>query len=158
MIAILAALKNSELLTRSYYSLGNESLFRTSARLPQARYDEDTGQTVCSRKVKEPLKISRIPIAASFGIFDSYVLSLKGLIPCADDRPMCSTHVLSDPSSFEEPLLDTAITIIVDEKGELTSVLQSGLGTSGSLNTLSQCISAAKARRISLTGIMGVVE
>lgn len=99
-----------------------------------------------------------MPIAASFGIFDSYVLSLQGLLPCANVRPMCSTHVLSDPSSFEEPLLDTAITIIVDEKGELTSVLQTGPGASGSLNTLSQCISTAKARRISLTGIMGGVE
>lgn len=45
------------------------------ARLPKAKFDEDTGRTTCSRKTLSPLQISRTPLAMSFGLFDSYVYS-----------------------------------------------------------------------------------
>ena len=40
------------------------------ARLPKATYDEDRQQTICTRKVMEPLQIGRLPTSYSFGIFD----------------------------------------------------------------------------------------
>ena len=41
-----------------------------TARLPKARYDEDRQQTLCSRKIREPLALGRLPTSFSFGIFD----------------------------------------------------------------------------------------
>ncbi|OCH94510.1 hypothetical protein OBBRIDRAFT_769588 [Obba rivulosa] len=98
-----------------------------NTRLPRARFDEETGRTVCSRKVQEPLQIGRLPIAMTFGIFDGM-------------------HVLSDPTSFEEPLLDTVMSVTMDDDGGLVSVTQVGLGVIGKQDILPQCITAAKYR------------
>jgi exosome complex component RRP43 len=38
------------------------------------------------------------------------------------------THLLPDPTSFEEPLLDTSITIIMNHTGEIISTRQAGPG------------------------------
>ena len=64
-------------------------------------------------------------------------------------------HTLSDPSSFEEPLLDTKISTILDEKGELVSVLQSG---SCPQNTILGCIKAAKSRGKVLSEIIDAIN
>ena len=80
------------------------------------------------------------------------------------------THVLADPTAFEEPLLDSAITIITGEDSasevELLNIVQYGLGitnpassstsSSGSMadNALSACIRAAKIRRHDLARIV----
>ncbi|KAF9819470.1 hypothetical protein IEO21_02078 [Rhodonia placenta] len=102
-----------------------------NTRLPKARYDEETGRTVSSRMERIPLPAPRLPLSMSFGIFDA-------------------THVLSDPTSFEEPLIDTTISVAVDEAGGLVSVTQLGLGIVGNQNILMQCIAAAKERRSEL--------
>ncbi|EIW61518.1 uncharacterized protein TRAVEDRAFT_35012 [Trametes versicolor FP-101664 SS1] len=96
-----------------------------STTLPKATYDEETKRTICSRKVQEPLQIGRLPTSFSFGVFDG-------------------THILADPTSFEEPLLDTTISVVVDESGGLTSVMQLGLGIVGADDVLNKCIDAAK--------------
>ncbi|KAI9057666.1 ribosomal protein S5 domain 2-like protein [Trametes sanguinea] len=96
-----------------------------NTRLPKATYYEDTKRTICSRKVMEPLQIGRLPASFSFGIFDG-------------------THILADPTSFEEPLLDTTISVVIDENGGLTSVMQLGLGIVGGDDVLEKCIQAAK--------------
>ncbi|KAI0722545.1 ribosomal protein S5 domain 2-like protein [Earliella scabrosa] len=97
-----------------------------NTRLPKATYDEDRQQTICTRKVMEPLQIGRLPTSYSFGIFDG-------------------THILADPTSFEEPLLDTTVSVVMDEKGGLTSVMQLGLGILGDgQDVLTACIAAAK--------------
>ncbi|KAI8989873.1 ribosomal protein S5 domain 2-like protein [Trametes punicea] len=96
-----------------------------NTRLPKATYNEETKRTICSRKVMEPLRIGRLPTSFSFGIFDG-------------------THMLADPTSFEEPLLDTTISVVVDETGGLTSVMQLGLGIVGGDDVLDKCIKAAK--------------
>lgn len=57
---------------------------------------------------------------------------------------MCRTHILADPTSFEEPLLDTTISVVIDESGGLTSVMQLGLGIVGADDVLNKCIDAAK--------------
>ncbi|KAI0355465.1 ribosomal protein S5 domain 2-like protein [Trametes cingulata] len=105
LLAMVAALKNTT--------------------LPKATYNEETKRTICSRKVREPLQIGRLPTSFSFGIFDG-------------------THLLADPTSFEEPLLDTTISVVIDESGGLTSVMQLGLGVVGADDVLNKCIDAAK--------------
>ncbi|PAV21441.1 ribosomal S5 domain 2 [Pyrrhoderma noxium] len=110
-----------------------------NTRLPKARYDVDLAQTLCTRKEKIPLQLNRTPLAYSFGIYDS-------------------TNILSDPTSFEEPLLDATLSIIVDENGDLLSILQSGPNSNGVEKTISHCISSAKQRRKDLKEIMNVVQ
>ena len=57
------------------------------------------------------------------------------------------THILADPSSFEEPLLDSTVSIIADENGDLISVNQLGLGLAlSSRDVLEYCTLAAKER------------
>lgn len=110
-----------------------------NTRLPKARYDEDLKLTLCTRKEMLPLQMKRLPLSFSFGIFDS-------------------AHILPDPTSFEEPLLDASLTISVDENGDLLSVLQTGPNTIGGQSTLSHCISSAKQRRKDLKEIMNLVQ
>ena len=44
-----------------------------TAQLPKARFDEDRQQTICSRKIREPLVLGHLPTSFSFGVFDGYV-------------------------------------------------------------------------------------
>jgi len=103
-----------------------------NTRLPKANYDPDTGRTLCSKQTPLPLSLNseKLPVPFSFGVFDS-------------------THLLADPTTFEEPLLDTNTTVVLDPKGQIISVSQSGLGIINdgqSGDVLSRCIVAAKAR------------
>ncbi|KAF9266804.1 hypothetical protein L218DRAFT_971217 [Marasmius fiardii PR-910] len=119
--------------------------------LPQATYDEVTDRTTCSpilSKSKPGVRLKlddgRLPIGLSFGIFGG-------------------NHILADPTSFEEPLLDTSISIVLDARGQLSSVNQTGVGVLSSderdmevdrdpggivdnQDALLQCISLAKKR------------
>ena len=52
--------------------------------------------------------------------------------------------MLADPTSFEEPLLDTTVSVVMDENGHLTSAMQLGLGIVGGDDVLSKCILAAQ--------------
>ncbi|WWC72340.1 uncharacterized protein I206_106302 [Kwoniella pini CBS 10737] len=80
-----------------------------NTRLPKARYDEESGRTICSRTEMYPLQLGSIPLSCSFGIFDS-------------------THLLPDPTSYESPLLPTTISIALDEKNQACLIRQEGLG------------------------------
>jgi len=74
------------------------------------------------------------------------------------------THILADPTAFEEPLLDSMVTIVTGE--DSTSEVEYGLGivnpsskwtsSSGAVadNALSACIKAAKTRRYDLARIV----
>lgn len=110
-------------------------------RLPRAAYDEDTEQTTCYRRERTPLTVHGLPLSTSFGIFDS-------------------TYVLADPTAFEEPLLNSTISVVVGETDGLLSVTQQGLGavSSSSYSTsdgiLSACVDAAKKRRSELGRIL----
>lgn len=86
----------------------------------------------------------------SFGIFDSYVCFPS--FPFPDLMASPRKHILADPTAFEEPLLDTNLSVVIDStSGDLISVSQVGLGTSSSSgeedDTLPICISAATKRR-----------
>ncbi|KAN0116482.1 Ribosomal protein S5 domain 2-type fold [Russula decolorans] len=103
LIAMVAALKNTT--------------------LPKATYNEETGHTTCTRKVRVSLPLKRLPISYSFGVFDG-------------------TTVLADPTAFEEPLLETSISIVLDEQGDnILSASQLGVADK---DTMSWCVSSAK--------------
>ncbi|WVQ76534.1 hypothetical protein IAR50_006204 [Cryptococcus sp. DSM 104548] len=89
VLAVMAALRNT--------------------RLPQARYDDDSARTICSREESFPLTLGRIPLSASFGTFQS-------------------KYILPDPTAFETPLLPTSLTIAFDEQSRACLVRQEGLG------------------------------
>ncbi|QRV88160.1 exosome complex component RRP43 [Ceratobasidium sp. AG-Ba] len=79
-----------------------------NAQIPIATYDPEAERTTCSRTERAPLSLTHMPITISFGVFDR-------------------THLLSDPSSFEEPLLDATITVIIDiSSGTLGGINQVG--------------------------------
>ena len=65
---------------------------------------------------------------------------------------MPRSHVLSDPTAFEEPLIDVALTVIVDDREQLISTSESG--TAISQETLLQCISRAKERASQLQRLL----
>ncbi|KAJ7773241.1 ribosomal protein S5 domain 2-type protein [Mycena metata] len=93
----------------------------------------ENGLTTCSRTASSPLQMLKTPVSFSFGVFDA--------------------TLLADPTAFEEPLLDTTISVVVDENGDLVSVVQLGPGVdTGAADTLSTCISSAKTRRVVLGG------
>ena len=57
--------------------------------------------------------------------------------------------MLADPTSFEEPLLDTSVSVVIDDEGGLISVMQLGLGVmgvgaGGGEDALTTCIEAAR--------------
>ncbi|KAJ7931489.1 ribosomal protein S5 domain 2-type protein [Mycena leptocephala] len=100
---------------------------------PKATYNAETGLTTCSRAAAISLQILKTPVSFSFGVFDE--------------------TLLADPTAFEEPLLGTTISVVVDENSNLVSVVQLGPGLDmDSSDTLSTCISAAKSRRVLLGG------
>lgn len=51
------------------------------------------------------------------------------------------TTVLADPTAFEEPLLHTSISIVLDERGSILSTSQLGIADR---DTMSACIAWAK--------------
>ncbi|KAJ7127018.1 ribosomal protein S5 domain 2-type protein [Mycena epipterygia] len=112
--------------------------------LPQATYNVETGLTTCSRTTTIPLQMLKTPVCMSFGVFDASVFLLTAM----------ARTLFADPTAFEEPLLDTTISVVVDENSDLVSVVQLGPGVdvSGVGDTLSTCISAAKSRRLLLGG------
>ncbi|KAG6887911.1 hypothetical protein C0992_010261 [Termitomyces sp. T32_za158] len=149
LLAMVAALKNSQFLHRvdsvsCLYSLSN------AAQLPKATYDEETGRTICTRKTKSPLQIKRTPIAMSFGVFNSFVPWLFYNEPRVTFYAF-STTILADPTSFEEPLLDTTVSVVLDaHSGDLISAIQLGIDTTPSQNLLQTCMTAAVKRRPAL--------
>jgi exosome complex component RRP43 len=110
--------------------------------LPKATFDEETGRTTCSRNIREALPLKRFPISYSFGIFDGQAprFVIPGRHPT--DWGTRST-VLADPTAFEEPLLDTSISIVLAEDGSLLSAGQLGIADK---NKMATCIAAAKER------------
>ncbi|PSR78323.1 hypothetical protein PHLCEN_2v7445 [Hermanssonia centrifuga] len=60
----------------------------------------------------------------------------------------------NNPTAFEEPLLDTTISIAMSDSGELISVMQLGLGSAGDQDVLSQCLATAAVRCKETTPIM----
>lgn len=86
VMAVMAALRNSKSpryaflherlsIARQLDWPGHDHELTATARLPRATYNDDSGQTVCSRTETFPLQIGRTPLSCSFGIFQSSVSS-----------------------------------------------------------------------------------
>ncbi|KIM22946.1 hypothetical protein M408DRAFT_332623, partial [Serendipita vermifera MAFF 305830] len=107
-----------------------------NTRLPKAVYDEERNTTFCSREETVSLGIQKVPVSMTFGVFDSY-------------------HVISDPNSFEEPLLDSTVTVVL-LGDEAISVSQGGLGlaqktaSDNPVQLLANCVDVAKKRHKSV--------
>ncbi|PVF99752.1 hypothetical protein CPB86DRAFT_730807 [Serendipita vermifera] len=104
-----------------------------NTKLPRPRFDEERRQTVCSRLETISLPIDTTLISTTFGIFNG-------------------SYLLADPTSFEEPLLDSAITVILQDQ-EVITVAQNGLGVtnktdaSSGVAVLRECVDIAKKRQ-----------
>jgi len=112
--------------------------------LPHAEFDLELNRTICTRlgsdssKPAHKLVIEELPMAFSFGVFSG-------------------SHLLPDPTAFEEPLLDTTISVVLDSHARILSVFQLGNGVetfgmedhvtdNRQAYTLDQCITFAKRR------------
>ncbi|KAF5366815.1 hypothetical protein D9758_006556 [Tetrapyrgos nigripes] len=126
-----------------------------NATLPYATYDPETNRTICTRPNTNPDKPAKqiriemdngrlkLPLTFSFGIVH---------YSSPDANP---SLILPDPTSFEEPLLETAVTVILDSTGKLVGVEQTGasvpltgtlVGSTGYEDVTSRCITLAKKR------------
>ncbi|PPQ81479.1 hypothetical protein CVT24_001438 [Panaeolus cyanescens] len=109
-----------------------------NTKLPEATYNPETGATLCSRaKPRSPLALTSIdtlPVASSFGIFNS-------------------KHILPDTTSFEEPLCQSSISVVLAAKGKIVALTQYGSVTlmnaeeGSEQDALKLCIEKAKKRR-----------
>ena len=95
---------------------------------------DEVQKTTCTARGTVPLKMRSSPMAFTFGTFES--------------------SLLADPTSFEEPLLDSSLCVVVDADLNVVSVLQEGFSAgasqseeSGTLSTLDRCIEQAKKQR-----------
>ncbi|KIJ16523.1 hypothetical protein PAXINDRAFT_113706 [Paxillus involutus ATCC 200175] len=102
--------------------------------LPQATSDPNTSGTTYSCAVRVPLSLNtnRMVVGLSFGCVGGSTPSL-----------------LADPTSFEEPLLTSTISVVVDGEGGVVSVERNALGGSDGGERelfLDKCLLAAKDR------------
>lgn len=58
-----------------------------------------------------------------------------------------SSLLITDPTSFEEPLLDATLSIVLDENDQVIQTTQLGSGVVEHEDPLLACITAAKQRR-----------
>jgi len=78
-------------------------------------------------------------------------LSLQAVLYPATIGIFDSSHLLYDPSSFEESLLDTTITVVLNEQSQVLFAAQVGPERHQSSDELlRQCISVAKKRKVDL--------
>jgi len=134
--------KTVRVLKQTHVHLSNcgSCIPKITATLPKATYNEETGHTTCTRKTREPLPLKRLPISYSFGVFDGYGATF-GFCPRLTTSFSNRTTVLADPVAFEEPLLDTSISVVLDERGAMLSANQFGIADK---DTMSACVASAK--------------
>ncbi|KAF9035906.1 ribosomal protein S5 domain 2-type protein [Panaeolus papilionaceus] len=109
-----------------------------NTKLPEPLYNPETGATICSRsKPRLPLALAPVdafPIPASFGIFNS-------------------KHILPDTTSFEEPLCQSSISVVLAAGGKIVALTQYGpvslinADEGSERDALKTCIEKAKKRR-----------
>jgi exosome complex component RRP43 len=86
----------------------------------------------------------------SFGIFDSWVIFCRlELIPTFLS---VRKYILADPTSFEEPLLDTSLSIVSGDDGRIITISQFGSAFVSSdddvqRDALKECLESANIRR-----------
>ncbi|KAF9230399.1 hypothetical protein BU15DRAFT_57267, partial [Melanogaster broomeanus] len=109
------------------------------ATLPNATFDPSTPPTTCSRTVRVPLSLDTSPRVPQFRLYWR-VGTLRAV-----------------PTSFEEPLLSSTISMVVDAEGGMVSVERNVIGDSEgaeSPGALDNCALVAKARANILHGLL----
>ena len=126
LVAVVAALRNS-MLPGFFHSCA--FVHTPEATLPKAVYDPDTNTTLCYRGApRVPLRLSsNVPLSVSFGIFDSSVFFSLQFLPFSL-LMIYRKVIFADPTAFEEPLLDTTISVVLSDKEQIVSVSQLGPG------------------------------
>ncbi|KAI4234321.1 MAG: hypothetical protein L6R40_006798 [Gallowayella cf. fulva] len=95
-----------------------------NTRLPRAWWDADRQSVLCSPLVSEftPLSLNRLPIAASFGVFDAEKDG-AGLVSQSPEGQATKSNaqrkwVLADIDGFEEGCCEEELIVVVREKEE----------------------------------------
>ncbi|KAH8830760.1 ribosomal protein S5 domain 2-type protein [Flagelloscypha sp. PMI_526] len=123
------------------------ALLNTS--LPQTMFDADSRRTTCSRKDSQPLSLNRKNLPNTSKLRPS-------LLVCAYIPPCNPSHfflihskILADPSSFEEPLYNSTVTIVQISEG-------CSLDQSGDIDRLQldNCIALARERSTELRQLL----
>jgi exosome complex component RRP43 len=117
---------------------------------------------MCYQKApRVPLQLSScVPISSSFGIFDSSVLSILVVSFLTTNFPR--KLIFADPTSFEEPLLNTTISVVLGNDNHIMLVSQLGPAVLSiddeedgeKRDALPECIERAKLRRKGLVGTL----
>jgi exosome complex component RRP43 len=115
-----------------------------NTKLPSARWDEEQGKTLCRKSDMKSLSLNdKSVVSMSFGVFDQ--LRRFELFSSIITHDNLRQHIFVDPSSFEEPLLDTNICVALDNSGNVVSLTQAGLGLEDG-TVLAKCTQLAKER------------
>lgn len=95
-------------------------------RLPETRTEDDGEVVVCeARPYARRLELARVPVPATFGVV--------------------GRSVLADPTGDEERLLDAAVTIVVDDAGDVCAAHKPG-GAPLPADVVDACVASASAR------------
>ncbi|CAI2171870.1 12491_t:CDS:2 [Funneliformis geosporum] len=100
-------------------------------KLPKAVYED--GLVKATEEKIIALSFIRTPYSISFAMFDG-------------------KHLLADPNEMEESIIKSAITIAIDETGQLCNIWK--VGTSCTPEQLRTCISKARDRYVDITSII----
>ncbi|KAJ3054343.1 hypothetical protein HK097_002066 [Rhizophlyctis rosea] len=96
-----------------------------NVRLPKSTYDELEGTVRAAATNTIPLVLNRLPLAATFGVFDAQ-------------------HLIADPTDQEEPLLSSQLAIVVDQEDNLCGILKEG--SAMDRERMVECIGLARNR------------
>ncbi|ORX99013.1 hypothetical protein K493DRAFT_406416 [Basidiobolus meristosporus CBS 931.73] len=97
-----------------------------NVKLPKVAYSSDEGMVTATREEETQLKLDHILYPATFGLFDG-------------------ERVIADPNHTEESLVDTLVTITLDESNKLSAIWKDG-GVPCSKEQMQEFIEAAKVR------------
>ncbi|KAF9516830.1 hypothetical protein BS47DRAFT_1390417 [Hydnum rufescens UP504] len=152
LLAIISALRTGKGTVRHDHFNPNVYVADISTgRLPRATYSFETSTTTVSRDLLDPIKVdvARLPLPFSFGILTS-----TSTANAISSKTRETTHLLADPTSFEEPLLQSTITIVLYPTGEVGGISLTG-GWGGNDRTNS-CIETATKRIGYLSAVFGI--
>ncbi|KAF8324571.1 ribosomal protein S5 domain 2-type protein [Cantharellus anzutake] len=136
LLAVVTALKNTQ--------------------LPTATFSETTGRTTISRTLSAPLSLNfaRTPSSFTFGHFKPSSSPLPNSVP--------ESFFLADLTSFEEPLMESTLAVVMYPNGDIGGITQTGVidtvtslpqgerGVTGSYDAITRATLLAKSQLASL--------
>ncbi|TPX32517.1 leucyl aminopeptidase [Synchytrium microbalum] len=97
-------------------------------RVPNVLYSEADGTVKETSKPVIPLRIHRIPVSLTVGIFEVYAIMQKNHLQELANCPLQQhrKHLLVDPTDDEEQVLSATVTTVIDEIGMMCGSFQDG--------------------------------